>query len=240
MIRVYFFGIVLLLFGQHLLGERVLSRERSFITPSLVVRNEVKREEKPILKIPVPSSKMISLNAESNPIFARPIDSLFINTENRKFSQLAYYSWNGGPFFTSIGAIHLPKPGSYEITYYSVDFFGNRDSGRTRILIVDADPPKLELFLSPNPTTQEEKQFCTENTKIRIVATDQLSGVRTIFWKMESDEIWKRYENFIPVIFEKEENPFSIHFYGIDHAGNVSQVNTISCYKTTKMENQNQ
>jgi len=232
MVRVYFFGIFLVFFGFSVNGERVLSRERSFVAPSLVVRKEIKREDIANIKIPVSSPRLISLdsNINGNVIITRPTDFVYINSSDLKFAHNSYYSVNGAPFFISLGAIQLPKPGSYQLTYYSIDFFGNRESSKTRILIVDSEPPKLSVHFSPVLPMAEDKQICSPTASIVIQGTDTLSGLKTIYWKKSNEESWIRYETPIPISVNRTDDSFMIHSYAVDKAGNVSQVETIGCY----------
>lgn len=233
MYRVFLLTLFLLSIQSQLVAERVLSREKSFIAPSLVVRKEVKKEETPAPKIPIAATRTIALDVSesqsSHTIIARPSDIVLINSFDLKFSQNSFYSINGSPFLSTMGAIQLPKPGSYQLTYYTVDFFGNRDSGKTRILVVDDSAPKIEFRFHPPRSIKEDVESCGQGTSLTILASDSLSGIRAIYWKPSEEEIWKRYDK--PILISKKENhSFSIQSYAEDLAGNISMVETISCY----------
>ncbi len=233
MYRVFLLALVFVSLQSQMSGERVLSREKSFIAPSVVVRKEVKKEEAPPRKIPIAAPRIIALDVNeshtSHTIIARSSDTVLLNSFDLKFSQNSFYSLNGGPFLSTMGAIHLPKPGSYQLTYYSVDFFGNRDTGKTRILVIDDSPPKIEFRFNPPRFISEDAESCAQGSFLTILASDSLSGIRSIFWKQSEEEIWKRYNQ--PILISKKENQtFSIQAYAEDLAGNVTIVETISCY----------
>jgi hypothetical protein len=237
------FSLVFLLFLEvPVRGERVISRERSFIVPSLVVRQEVKRETNTIqVKIPVSSPKIISLDSyfgpeshklqgfANNVIIARPTDLVFLNIQESKFAHNSFYSIHGASYFIADGPINLPKTGTHQLTYYSFDFFGNRDSGKNKILLIDGVAPKLSIRFLPEPKQNEDKLFCDEKTIVYIDASDLHSGIRSIFWKVSTEENWKRYENSIALDFNNEDESMTVQSYAVDLAGNNSLVESNTC-----------
>jgi hypothetical protein len=241
--RITFFFLLGIGLDSALTAEKVLSREHSFIAPSLVVRQEVKKESlppKPSQKIPVPSPRVISLSSlndmtsnsrfGSHIVIARPVDLVFIKTAQSSLSPNAYYSLDSAPYKKATGAIPLPSSGTHSLTYYSLDFFGNREGTKTKTLIIDAEPPLVSARLLPELKSDDERLFCDLKSNLTIEATDASSGVKSIFWKTNLEENWNRYTGSISIHFEDEEDSYTLEFYSIDFAGNITAVKTMRCY----------
>ncbi len=231
-----FFLFICFVFSLSVKSEKVISRERSFLAPAVVVRTEIKREAffSPV-SIPTPAPKVITLDTKlealgTKQISLRPLDRIYIFSSLGKYSHNTYYSLNEGPFFSSFGPIQILKPGLYDLTYYSLDFFGNRETNRRIKVLIDGEPPNIEFKFSKPFSRQEDGNACEQGSLVSINGGDKHSGIKSIFWKTENESPWKQYVMPIPVSFEAEESPFMLMAYAIDQVGNVSRMETVSCY----------
>ncbi|MDZ4725679.1 MAG: hypothetical protein SH817_05960 [Leptospira sp.] len=232
-------------------AERVLSREKSFIAPSQIIREEVKKEKTtPTIvnlksKIPSLSPRVISLyrfqdtkiitnkQVSTKYIYLRPQDLLYINSPEYYYSLNSFYSIDGSPFQHAIGPIPLPKQGTTVLRYYTLDIFGNRNDNKEKIIAIDLIPPTLKSYWLGEEKGNIKTDICTTNSKLMLEGSDSQSGLKFIYWKYSNEEIWKKYTTPIKLNHSTNANSLVIESYAVDNAGNPSSIFEITCNKNS-------
>ncbi len=86
-----------------------------------------------------------------------------------------YYQVNGGAVTTYTAPFTLTENRDYNITYYSVDNSGNRESNKTAILSVDSIPPTAAVQLQGQLSSVAS--WFTSPVTLNIQTSDNFSGV---------------------------------------------------------------
>ncbi|MGJ4787909.1 multi-beta-barrel domain surface protein OmpL47 [Leptospira koniambonensis] len=119
--------------------------------------------------------------------------------------------------------IQLEKAGVNTIKFSATDKSGNTSSDSVLAVTVDQEKPLVELFGSALVTVKD-KIFVKSGNAFTIKASDTLSGIKQIFYKLDSGE-WKSYAD--PVSVEAQGN-HTIEAKSVDSVGNESEVKKIA------------
>jgi sugar lactone lactonase YvrE len=120
---------------------------------------------------------------------------------------------------------YIPPNYKYIIHYYSEDHLGNTESPRDTVVAVDCDPPVTTLHIgTPRfPLTADSlPQYITSSTPLSFTATDDISGVDTTYYRIDSGT-WDVYRETFNV---SPEGAHTVEYYSVDKAGNREDVNS--------------
>ncbi|TGK06791.1 hypothetical protein EHO59_01255 [Leptospira semungkisensis] len=119
--------------------------------------------------------------------------------------------------------IQLDRAGVNTIKFSAVDKSGNISTDSVLAVTVDQEKPLVELFGSALVTVKD-KIYVKHGNSFTIKASDTLSGIKQIFYKVDSGE-WKAYAE--PVSVEAQGN-HTIEAKSVDSVGNESDVKRIA------------
>ncbi len=120
-----------------------------------------------------------------------------------------------------ISVSNLPE-GWHELQYYAVDIMGNTtDTIRYRFFL-DKTPPLILEEIMGNSYFIGETQYLSANSKLKLTAVDNYSGVKDLFYSFDG-KTWERYTGPIP--FPKTQKVFKLLYYAVDSVGNKSDIN---------------
>jgi hypothetical protein len=114
-------------------------------------------------------------------------------------------------------AIILDKEKEYTIDYYAVDNVGNAEKARKVVFNVDLSNPKTELVFEGD--TYE--QVISGHTKIKLLATDKLSGVKAIYFSFDD----KKFGVYTGILYSANlsEGEHKLTYYAVDNVGNEEE-----------------
>lgn len=103
------------------------------------------------------------------------------------------YKIDGGAFISYALLITLASysEGNHTVFYRSIDNLGNTEDTKTLVVTVDKTPPQTSLTAS-DPLTEGLVNTVSPKTRFALKATDNLSGVEEIQYRIDNGA-WKQY-----------------------------------------------
>jgi len=115
----------------------------------------------------------------------------------------------------------------YRISYYSKDFLGNTSLPQDTFFCIDINPPITNIEIG-TPKYVTEKLYLTSQTPITLIASDDISGVRCIRFKIGDGE-WIEVDSSIASFnVTGMDGEYIIQYYSIDNAGNNEDIKNIT------------
>lgn len=127
-----------------------------------------------------------------------------------------YYSINGSAYQKYNSALSFEKEGEVVLKYFSVDHVGNVEKVKTKTFFMDFTAPEIKSEKTGTTTGN----VLSKDTKIVLNATDNLSGVKNIFYSIDGKSPIVYSQPLPAYILGEGEHKFD--FYAIDHVGNTS------------------
>ncbi|GAB7025284.1 OmpL47-type beta-barrel domain-containing protein [Geotalea toluenoxydans] len=126
------------------------------------------------------------------------------------------YRVDGGAWL-SYTPFTISTEGSHVIAYRSTDNLGNREVEKSVTVIVDNTPPLTVITAgTPKYAAADDTLYGTSATTFTLTATDNLSGVAVIQYRIDGGE-WMTYAPFTIVL----EGKHIIGFRSTDNVGNI-------------------
>ena len=120
-----------------------------------------------------------------------------------------YYSTDGTtPTVSYTSTVTVSDEGTTTVKYYSVDAVGNEETPITKSLRIDSTPPT---------TNHDGQAVYVETAVINFTASDPLSGVANIYWRLGAQQSWQSGNKLTHSV----EGSYTIQYYADDVAGNV-------------------
>lgn len=137
-----------------------------------------------------------------------------------------FYSLNGEEYKTYSSPFVLSSEGFQKVKYYAVDKVGNVEKPKEKNFNTDLSPPKTYYTI----TGISNNEIIATNTKIYLSAEDSLSGVRNIYYKIDSSS-FTNYQTgtFIP-ISKLIDGEHHLIFYSVDKVGNKEPETVLPFY----------
>ncbi len=133
-------------------------------------------------------------------------------------------SLNGGEAKIYDGRpIQLEKAGVNTIKFAATDKSGNTSTDSVLAVTVDQEKPNVELFGSALVTVKD-KIYVKSGNAFTLKASDTLSGIKQIFYKLDGGE-WKSYAEPVPV---EAQGNHTIEAKSVDSVGNESETKRIA------------
>jgi uncharacterized lipoprotein YehR (DUF1307 family) len=145
--------------------------------------------------------------------FISGVDTIYTSLNFNKFKTLNEDSLN-----------NTIKEGLSIIKYYAVDNVGNVENIKKDSLIFDFNSPKTSLKISGDYI----RNILAPNCKINLTALDSLSGVKQIFYSIDSSK-YKPYLNEIS-IRNLPEGDHTISYYSVDRVNNKEEVKSLEFF----------
>ena len=127
-----------------------------------------------------------------------------------------YYSINGNDFQVYKQELVFEKEGEIKLKYFAVDHVGNVEKIKTTVFVIDLSPPVIKK----TKTGTIKGNVLSKDTKIVLSATDELSGLRAIYYSIDGKSPIKYTSPLPAYILGEGEHKFD--FYAIDNVGNTS------------------
>ncbi|MFB9326670.1 OmpL47-type beta-barrel domain-containing protein [Paenibacillus aurantiacus] len=133
-------------------------------------------------------------------------------TDNETGVAATYYAVNGG-VYTAGNSLTVDQEGITEISFYSVDRAGNKETAKTIQIKIDRTAPAT-IATAPTAWVQA--------AAVKLAASDAQSGVAATYYAVNGSE----YQEGTSFTVENE-GVSTISFYSVDAAGNKEDVQTI-------------
>jgi len=141
------------------------------------------------------------------------------------------YSFNDKPFTEYKEELTGFKEGENILIYYSTDNVGNKEKTTEKVFYIDNTPPTTDFVIDG----MTNEKYVSANTTIQLTSTDSLSGVKAIYYRINSGDI-NRYYKPIPVSL-LAAGAGTISFYAVDNLGNKETEQVIGG-KESALENE--
>jgi len=136
------------------------------------------------------------------------------------------YSIDGSPLKVYEEPISFAEEGRHIIVYRATDLTDNVSCEKIYSVVTDATPPDGLVSVDGPAFIRDEKPYITTKSKIVLWATDNLSGVDTIYVNLDDGDYMAYTE---PVIIA-EEGLHTTSAYAIDNVGNRSDTYIVKGY----------
>ncbi len=136
---------------------------------------------------------------------------------------IQYYIKNGETqeFGTYSAAVPLDSPGEKTVIYRAIDNLGNVSEAREITIITDATPPTVRISFGKTLKESGDKKYSPKNNKLILKATDEGSGVSSIYVKLSNEEGFQPYAEPITIT---GDGKYDIEAKSVDRAGNESLI----------------
>ncbi len=181
---------------------------------------EVYADSKP----PVTTAKFSGSNSvarEGKVFYNGKVEVAFASDDEVSGVLSTFYSINGKAYEKYLKPFIIEQDGKYNLLYYSTDKVGNYEEPKEKIVFIDNTPP-VSTF---NIDGLKNGNFISPNAKIILSASDELSGVKTIFYRINQGN---EYPYTAPIPASKlADGKTQISFYAVDFPGNKETPKTI-------------
>ncbi|SNB45578.1 Ig-like domain (group 3) [Geobacter sp. DSM 9736] len=174
--------------------------------------------------------------ANNRMLYASPLTSFTLSSSNpvagvgRTEYRIDNRRWTEYKPFT------IEPEGKHVIEYRTIDAIGNAEVSKSQHVTVDATPPVTTALLDGKKAEPGATIYRKGDTSISLTATDALSGVRLVEYRIGSGQ-WRSFEPFRITQGDRQD----IFYRSIDNVGNSEEPKkiTIALDKTppaTKLE----
>ncbi len=140
-------------------------------------------------------------------------------TDNASGVRMSEYSIDGAPFVTYSAPFTLTAypEGSHTIAYRSTDNLGNQEKAKQLAVILDKTPPKTAIAGSDS-LVEGVVNTVSPVTSFTLTATDSLSGVRNIWYRIDGGQ-WQLFTAGF-TLAGLNAGAHAISFHAVDNVGN--------------------
>ncbi len=139
-------------------------------------------------------------------------------TDNLAGVAKTYYRVDGGSWNLYSNGITISTEGNHTLEFYSVDNAGNVESVKTAYVKIDLTAPQTQVI-----SNYTWGSWTNDTVYFKFNATDSLSGVKEIYWKIDNGS-WNLY-NGNEISYSIEGN-HTLYYYAVDNAGNIEATNS--------------
>jgi len=125
------------------------------------------------------------------------------------------YIIDGAPAAVYAGPLTQSRPGSHNMTYWSIDNAGNQEAPAKLWFIVDASPPATALTCTGPNVMADGKLYVTNATAFSLKAADDGSGINRTECSMDGGA-WATYTE--PLV-QKASGNHLLKYRSVDHLG---------------------
>jgi hypothetical protein len=157
-----------------------------------------------------------------------PLSASFVleASDSESFLKTIQYSIDGSPLSEYKDPLTISTEGRHVIVYRAIDRAGNISNERIYSVIVDGTPPEGLVSVEGPVYMKGGNYYLTGESVIAIWAEDNLSGVDTVWVKID-DRDYIAYKG--PLVIT-EEGFHTAMTYAVDNVGNSSTVYKVSGY----------
>jgi len=143
------------------------------------------------------------------------------------------YNVNGTGWFKYSVPITISLEGILSFSYRSADVAGNEFPETTITIKIDKTAPETELIITNGYTDDEQNLYVTYDSTFVVVGSDEHSGVKQSFYRINSSDWIEFIEPFNLIGVPGE---YIIDYYSVDVAGNVELVKSITVILRSEFE----
>ena len=136
------------------------------------------------------------------------------------------YSVDGSDFSTYQSPISFNTEGRHIIVYRAIDKAGNISSEKIYSVVIDATAPDGAISVKGPVYIVGNNVYITSDTQIVLWAEDKLSGVDSVYVKIDNAE----YMPYSGPVTISEEGEHTASSYAIDNVGNKTEVYSLVGY----------
>jgi hypothetical protein len=141
------------------------------------------------------------------------------------------YRIDGGEFGEFKNAFKIFNEGEHRIEYKSIDNLGNEEITKSVIIVIDNTAPASYMSFAKSGFQRGNLIYVNSENKFSISATDNLSGVKEIKYKINSGA-WQTFAQGGSLPFS-QQGMQTIAYKAIDNVGNEGRENTIQVFVDT-------
>ena len=141
-------------------------------------------------------------------------------TDNLAGVDKTYYRVDGGSWNLYSNGITISTEGNHTLEFYSVDNAGNIENVKTAYVKIDLTAPQTQVISNYNWGS-----WTNGTVYFKFNATDSLSGIKEIYWKVDNGS-WNTYDG--NEISYSIEGNHTLYFYAVDNAGNEEKVHSVN------------
>jgi hypothetical protein len=168
------------------------------------------------LNVPITVLTLNGPQFGQGPVYVTPTTRLEITaTDTGSGVNVTQYVLDGGVAQKYSSALKVDTAGDHNMTYWSADRAGNRETDQTLWFFVDGQAPYAELQMEGPSFTKNGRMYITPQTKIMLVAHDNGSGVARIEYSLDSANF---LEYTKPISMDKGGN-HALKYRSIDNLG---------------------
>lgn len=194
-----------------------------FTNPRMEVQWKVYNDGKaPVSKVQFFGAK--SLNTGKKTFFGNGVKITLSAQDLLSGTESIYYSINRNPYQIYTDSITIAEQGEYTLKYYAVDRVGNVEKPQGLTFVIDATAPSTEIAYLGD----WEDAVCSARSSVKLSASDDLSGVKSILYKVDDGE-YKPYTGTIPV-GSLSEGEHTLTYRAIDNIGNKEDLQEFTFY----------
>lgn len=146
-----------------------------------------------------------------------PVSASIVATDDLYGVAGTEYSLDGSALTSYSAPFDVAAEGLHTVTYRSVDAIGNVEETRTAQIGIDLTPPSASI-VGTIPA------WYTGSASISIAATDALSGVKAVRYRIDSSAP----ATYTGSVVIETEGVYSLGFWAVDNAENASSVTTVT------------
>lgn len=122
--------------------------------------------------------------------------------------------------------VRLRSDGIYRFSYYGVDKAGNKNTARTRQLMIDSTAPTVKGHVVNSKTTRTGAVGA--DAKLSLSAQDSGTGVKSIMWRAGREGAWQEYTTPIALADISGDGQRLIEYKAMDRIDNETISNIFS------------
>jgi hypothetical protein len=136
-----------------------------------------------------------------------------------------YQSINRTDYIESKGKTPLDTEQEYFIQYYGTDKVGNAEATRNKTFTVDLTPPQTNHTIKGDQT----ENIISGRSLVTLFATDELSGVNKISYRLHDDEPYKPYAGALSFA-ALGDGEHTLYYKATDNVKNTEDENAFTFY----------
>ena len=141
-----------------------------------------------------------------------------------------YYAVDCGDWTVYGGPIYLTgEDGPRRVSYYGVDYLGNKEAAKTVSFILDNHPPLTVVEVGEPTYVNEQGQWVTSRTPITLRRTQESTHGRTLTYFRVDSRSWQVY--YEPFLLYAADGPHQISYYSRNASGVAEDLKTIVLFK---------
>jgi hypothetical protein len=132
-----------------------------------------------------------------------------------------YFSLDSGiqKLYTSAISTEFISQGDHFLSYYAIDYVGNKETEKSYNFYIDKAPPTIIEEVIGNTFFSNGKEYSSGKTRLKFTSFDNKAGVKEVKYSVNGNE-YQLYEK--PVVLSQSSGNLEIKSYAVDNVNNRS------------------